>query len=179
MQLSPKRNLKPYIIAACCFMLISLGAIGIYVMTHSSETMSETNKEVKPLNTQNLETPTDEQVRAGNEAKLKTIENDKAGNQNDDITSSLPVTVAATVSNRTLYIRSSIDALRITGTCDLSLIRDTSKLNKSVPVQALAQSTTCQGFDIPLSELSSGEWTISLTVTSGDETGSATTKVTI
>jgi hypothetical protein len=54
------------------------------------------------------------------------------------------------------------------GTCDLKLTKDGASISKSASV--ILQNTTymCDGFEIPLSELSTGEWQISLTVKASD-----------
>ena len=49
------------------------------------------------------------------------------------------------------------------GTCTLTLSRQGyTTLSQTVGIQALASSTTCKGFDIPMSQLSAGTWRASI-----------------
>lgn len=59
-------------------------------------------------------------------------------------------------------IRSIIYAVVSDGECTLILTKSDEVIVKKSPVQALPNSATCQGFDVPLSELSSGNWQVNL-----------------
>ena len=79
-----------------------------------------------------------------------------------------------------LQIKSQIGAVEETGICTL-LLTSTGQtdITKTANVQALANTSTCQGFDVPTSELSNGLWHISISYSSSTLTGTATQDVTI
>ena len=177
MRINPKKNFKPYIIVAT-LVLLSLAAVGVYAFSRDPETARSGDEGVKPINTQNLETPTNVQVDTGNDAKKNAIEKDEQQSQVEP-GDPLSIAVSASLADGTLYIRSNIDALLSTGTCELTLSQGSRTVRKTASVQALAQSTTCQGFNVSASELSEGEWSVSVSVESGDRAGIGTTKVSV
>jgi hypothetical protein len=87
---------------------------------------------------------------------------------------------AANQNDSLLQIRSLILAVDSGGICSLSLTRSGfSPITKTAPAQALSSSSTCQGFDIPLSELAPGEWSVILNYESSSLVGSTTRSITI
>jgi cytoskeletal protein RodZ len=76
------------------------------------------------------------------------------------------VTVSITAANQNssaLQIRALAEVVDSTGTCTLTLSKTGyTSIVKTSPVQALASSTTCQGFDIPVTNLAKGSWNIDL-----------------
>lgn len=69
---------------------------------------------------------------------------------------------ALSQAGSTLQVRSLIETITSTGTCTLTLTKDNKTVTKTAAVQPLANASTCQGFDIPTSELSAGTWNINL-----------------
>lgn len=76
-----------------------------------------------------------------------------------------------------IRINTLIEAVTDKGTCILKLTKGAEEVRKTAGIQPLASSSTCKGFDIPLSELSDGTWKIILTVTTGNLVGTATSEV--
>jgi len=79
----------------------------------------------------------------------------------------------AAVSGDQLVLRTNIDQYLSSGSCTLSLVNGDSQLTVSAAILPEAASSTCEGFDIPLSSLTtfSGETSIQITLTSGDRSG--------
>ena len=90
------------------------------------------------------------------------------------------IITSANQNGTILQIRSQIGAVEDTGTCTL-LLTSTGQtdITKTANAQALANTSTCQGFDVPTSELSNGLWHISISYSSSTLTGTATQDVTI
>lgn len=78
-----------------------------------------------------------------------------------------------------LVVRLTIDQALTSGTCKLTLTKGGSSITKTSSIIANPSSSTCSGFDVPTSELSSGAWTIQIILTSADKTGTITGEVTI
>lgn len=84
------------------------------------------------------------------------------------------------VSGSTLSIRTTIDQSISSGTCKLVLSHTGApSITKQAEIIANPSSATCMGFDIPISELSSGTWTATITVTGGSRQGTATKGISI
>lgn len=87
---------------------------------------------------------------------------------------------AANQNGSTLQIRALIGAVENTGTCTLTLSQTGQQtVTKTSGTQALSSTSTCQGFDIPTSELSTGVWHITITYNSPTLTGATTKDVTV
>lgn len=124
----------------------------------------------------NYDKPTTEQKKAGEDAKKKTVDEDQSketkptSSENTDQpqaptpqpgSSKAKTTIDITAANQnggTLQIRSLIAATTNTGTCTLTLTSGSKTVTKTAGVQALPSNATCQGFDVPVAELSAGTW---------------------
>lgn len=84
---------------------------------------------------------------------------------------------AAAQNEGIVQIRALIGSVVGTGTCALTLSSGTNTVTRSVGIQALPSSSTCQGFDIPVSELTPGVWDILITASYNSQTVSVTGKV--
>jgi len=123
----------------------------------------------------NTKPATKEQQDAGQQVKQTNADEDAKNKSNGSDQPAAPVpqpnskssvTVSITAANQNgsmLQIRSLIEAVDSTGTCTLTLTKSGSAtVTKTAGVQALASSSTCQGFNVPTSELSKGTWSINL-----------------
>ncbi len=72
------------------------------------------------------------------------------------------------VSGDYLVIRSTINQFIDSGTCELTLRSGSKTVSRSVEIIQNPSSSSCAGFDIPVSELSSGQWNIEIKVSSGN-----------
>lgn len=71
-------------------------------------------------------------------------------------------------------IRLTINQYLSSGTCNLTMTSGSSTFTKAAEIATSASTSTCQGFDIPLSELSSGSWQISIKISADGKTGTIT-----
>jgi len=115
---------------------------------------------------------TPQQVQAGNDTKLNTVNNSAQSGTG----SSTPLSVSITAANQngaTVSVRSLIDGIvSQSGTCTITVTNGSKTYSNTASVQALANSSTCQGFDIQTSQLGTGSWNIQLSVSIGTQTGS-------
>lgn len=140
-----------------------IGVIALFALrTFSPERYENTDTNLSP--------PTDEQVEAGRDIKedsLQPIPEKTSPETENTATGAPPTSVVLTAVTKTdtvVQIRSLIETVTRSGTCKLTLTKDQLRVAKTAEVQALASSSTCQGFDIPLNELSPGTWQIFLEV---------------
>jgi len=94
--------------------------------------------------------------------------------------SNVTITMTAGAQNGSVYqMRFQIDSPTSDGTCTLTLTKGTSTVTKTAKVQPLAKISTCEGFDVPVSELSPGQWSVNLSYESNTLTGSTTNTITV
>lgn len=83
-------------------------------------------------------------------------------------------------SSGTLYVRTLIQVITSSGTCSLSMKGPSSKTYAAISsVQAGPSSSVCQGFNIPVSSLSHGSWTVFVSFQNDTLRGSASKEISI
>lgn len=84
------------------------------------------------------------------------------------------VTITSTNQNNSiLQIRTLVSTVTSEGTCTLTLSKtDSADIIKTAPIQPLASTSTCKGFDISTSGMSKGSWRASIVYDSDTLTGS-------
>ena len=106
------------------------------------------------------------------EEKVIPVQNEgEDPNQLESLTGNLTTN---RVSNGKLILRVNINQYLSTGICNLTLTSGSNTIIKTANIVAVASTSTCEGFDVPVSELSSGAWQISINIQSGDKTGTIT-----
>lgn len=90
-------------------------------------------------------------------------------NKNNDLTG---VITYAGASGNNLMIRVNIDQYLSDGSCSLSLLSNGGVVyGDTAKIVASASTATCEGFDIPVSEVGSGNYEIVINLSSYDKTG--------
>jgi len=131
----------------------------------------------------NLDEPSNEQKQQGEDTKQDIIDSennnsDSSSEQNiskeEGSSSETPSTnkletiiTVLEADEKTLYVRSETQGIYAEGSCTLTLTKSGKTITKNASVQALPQTTTCKGFNIPRSELSSGTYSVTLKVSAG------------
>ncbi|MDB5177138.1 MAG: hypothetical protein JWN75_806 [Candidatus Saccharibacteria bacterium] len=158
-------------------------AVGGYFMYQHNQT---SNTQSNGTNSIDYGKASTDQTTAGDQIKSNSVK----GNNTD--TPPSPSTqpgsnkkvaeVSITAKNQTsqaYQIRFQIDALIENGTCTLTLTKGSTVVTKTASVQNLSNTSTCTGFDIPVSELSSGSWQLGLNVDSPTITGVINSTITV
>lgn len=186
MKIKNNNNQNKKILVTLAVALLIVGGVGaFYYVTHNRD--GTENKSIKSGT--NLNPATNGEKDAGNQAKSSTTENkdtstnsSKGSGQEPTSPNSSTVNVQTTASaqNGTTYqLRYLINSVSNDALCTLVLTKGPATVTKTAKVQALAQSSTCQGFDIPTSELSPGLWQAAMTVSGGNISGSAKSTITV
>lgn len=167
------RSKKKIIISAAVILAVVIGGVLAYakLATPPAKQDSSTTQNGSETPKTNNEPATPQQQDAGSNQKQDIVDRD----QNQSTTpKSLAVTITAANQNGSMVnIRSLINTVSANGTCALVITNGSSKTTKTSGMQALAESSTCQGFDIPVGSLPKGTWHIMLSVAAGDAKGSA------
>lgn len=167
---------KYILIAVILVAAVATGAFA-YAQTVINNDSATKIEETEQAGGVDYDDPMPDQVKAGNDKKNETIEKDAESPQP---TTALNLSITASQQNgETVQIRTLIDNAVASGTCQLELTQGTKKITKSASLQALPSGSTCQGFDIPVSELDAGSWIISITATSGSASGNTKGMVTV
>lgn len=170
---TPKKLLITLVI-----IVLGLGSYVAYAMFSASR-QSSTREFHDSIN---YEPPTDEQKEAGDKRKEEMIskEDDATNPSGDDQSRDILVSYSAlNQADGQLLVRALIGAVANDGTCTLTLIKGEMMVTKTAGTQSGPSSSTCKGFNVPVSELSSGEWTAQLQVQVGTRQGKVSQKVTV
>ncbi len=88
--------------------------------------------------------------------------------------------ISADKSSGFLYVRAFIQQVTSEGTCTLSMSHSSGKTySQVVGVQPGPSTSSCKGFNIPLADLPTGTWNITITYDSTSITGSANKEISI
>jgi hypothetical protein len=171
MKLKTNKSKNKIIIVFVGVAIIGLG-IGAFALHQASQ-----NDEPLPSESQQTrEIPQDELEEYNKEQKQEAINED----QPSDIPPNAPLSVAFTSISQmdsTVRVRAEIDTLVSNGICTLTMTKSSDTITKTAATYPTANSSTCQGFDVPTAELSPGTWNINLTVTKDGQSGQATSQV--
>ena len=101
----------------------------------------------------------------------------------DDPNTANDITGAITyvgVSNGYLRVRVNVDQYINGGGCNIILLRNSTQIYSDYAnLNSSASTSTCEGFDIPVSEIGSGYTQIRITLSSGEKSGAITGEVTL
>lgn len=177
MRINIKKRISPLALGAIIVALIILGAGSVFayqtLINPNNNGSDTTSSEEEPI----PNTPTTIPDTKGGEQFTDPELSDDEGTPAPNLTS-MQIT-ALNQTDDTLQIRTLIQAIWSTGSCELTLSNGASVVERRVDVQALPSSSTCKGFDIPLTELSGGEWSVNITATRDSDTATASIKVTV
>ena len=133
--------------------------------------------------------PSHEQKQAGDQIKAEARQTKTGGSDQPSAPTPIPnsnqqqvgVTITAAQPSGSQYlVRTVINAVSSTGTCTLTMEKPGSPtVTMSTGTQPLASTSTCKGFNVPLSSLSSGTWNLSIKFSDGNLVGGVSTQVSI
>jgi predicted secreted protein len=171
-----KRHLALSVVIA--LLLVAVGGYFVYAATSNNAPPNS----AKSDQTQRYDKASDEEKDAGQQAKDETVEESDVKNPSSPSPSAsssptVPIQITASAQNGSVYqIRVLINSVVSESTCTLVLEQGNSRVTKTASTQTLAQTSTCQGFDVPTSELSLGTWKTTISL-SGSSQGSVTGEI--
>jgi len=167
--------------------LLLAGGVTLYALRIGPFKQQATSQTVgTPTNSVDYNPPTQEQTAAGEAAKQQSA-NGATGSDpsptptppaNGSSKSQVGMEItAANVNAGVLQIRTLIQAVTSSGTCTLSASGPNgASYTASSGIQAGPSTSTCKGFDIPVSSLSTGNWSIRINFENDSLQASATTE---
>lgn len=179
MRVQKKSSKKPLIITLSAILIVGFGAAAFYLAPSQNDTQlkSQTRNNDGSENTTEQPSSSNQPTREEEKENLPAYEGGDVS-QNNDITG---VINYKSVAGSNLVLRTTINQTISSGTCSLALTNQntSASITRTANIAANPSSASCEGFNIPLSELSSGTWNIEVTVTSGNKTGILKDSVTI
>ena len=136
-----------------------------------------TDKKTDDQSTQTQEPEKPEQIEQPEEVKQKTVQYEGEDPNKAESLSGV-ISYAGVVGDR-LVIRVNIDQYLVSGNCELRLRGNAHDHSESTIITDSASTSTCQGFDIPLSQLRPDRYIIYIDLYSEDKTGQITGEITI
>lgn len=180
--LRQKNKVKTFsIVLACVVILAGGGVAAAYYF------------KLGPFSNSRQSAQTEKENKTGSDIKKQSVDNSSKGAQTGSDPSPAPKPIPGTTKSSVgaditsanqdgnlLHIRVLIQAVTGSGTCTLTMTGPQQKVySASVGVQALPSTSTCKGFDVPTSQLTAGDWKISIAFSSDSLTASATKNVTV
>ena len=191
-QNTKQKNIPKKIIIATALVGFLLLSSIVYVYAFDGSIFGWSKQSNNTVNDQSIEEATDDQKQTGEQIKEGSIENQDTDTKPSGVDAPTPpvkqdtgksvVSVSISAANQTqssLQIRTGIGVVTSSGTCTLNLSQVGKVITRTSNVQALPSTSTCEGFDIPLSELPTGKWTIDLLFENDTLTGSVTRDIEI
>lgn len=161
------------------------GVVAIVSLSHKSNNEAKNEPTASPTVTAEVTvtaTATPEQATSN----TNTDDGDKKTptkyeGEDPNTLSSLTGSITSTeVVDETLYVYVNIDQYLSDGTCSLTMTSGSLSYTATAKLFADVSTSSCEGFAIPVSELSGGKnWSISIDLVSGDKSGVITGETSI
>jgi hypothetical protein len=180
---------KKFITAGIVAVLL-LTTAAVYVYAFNGDILGWNNHS-KDKDSSGGNPATDEQKDTGDEIKKNNLETSKPNTESENSTQNgsstngngkktVDLIITASAQNGSTYqVRTLVGTVTSTGTCTLTLTRGAASVVKTAGLQATANSSTCRGFDVPVSELYPGEWQLNISFENDQLTGSASKTIEI
>ena len=170
---------RPWILVVILIVLAALVAAAYFLCFHpgttDGDTAADSDDISSSLNPKGVSSSQDAKSSSLNDIKSDKTPEQASGedpNTLDEITGFVSYSA---VNDDHLSIRLTINQFfESTGTCELTLSKD--GVSKTYTAQTFNNPSysTCQGFDVPLSDLSDGHWDVSVKVTADGKQGTIT-----
>ena len=176
-----RRTHHPAVTLTVIILLIGVLIFVSKMLADNASDIVEDNKKGASNTTENTKaerTPAENQTPTDDGDHKTPIQNDGDDpNTKDSLTG---VITMAEASNGMVHIRVNIDQYLSSGTCKLDMHSDSGvTFNDNAVIIPTASTSTCEGFDIPVSNLTSGHWSININLETSDKTGVITGDINI
>ena len=178
----PQKLNKPLLISIVVLLLTSTVCL-LYYLYHNNvfqnqsiQPSVESSHETEDTPEKSSPSSDDNPERESEKTPLQTIEKPSPQSVNDTLSGTISY---KNVYNNQLILRVTVNQVLSSGSCTLILQRGDRLVTKNSEIMQNPSSSSCAGFDVPTSELSTGIWNITVTITSGSKTGKVTETVSI
>ena len=176
MKINKQNNKKLKVIIISTVLLIGAGSYSVYALMNqqsnntdsSTQTSNGKSQDIKP--DPEPETKTEETIKDTNTDQPTPVTVAPDTNKR-----TLQLTGTAETTNGTVYIRGGINnSVEFNGKCYASLTGPNGQtIRKETTLLQNAATTDCETIQIPISELSKGQWSIKLNYSSNESSGTS------
>lgn len=181
MQIQKRFNKLHYIVPVALVVVLVSGATAYLLVSNQSDTQEKKSETTSKQEADAGKQSKDETVNSGDSSSdQSTVDKGSNGNNTDTNQSGevIPMSITASTQNGSVFqIRTLIQGLAPNGTCTLQLSKGSATVTKTAGVSLFAQTSTCQGFDIPLSELTPGKWSVKASFEGDSKSGETTSEI--
>ena len=183
-----KRSSKKAAFIVLAAFVVIFGALTVYLVGFNGSLLGFKLRADPQTNVPfNTEPPTEDQKTTGESIKQQTIDEDtKVETAPEDTTDTVTIVITSPTEQSesdgftSALIRTNIQDIKTnTGNCTLTLTMGDQVIARQSEVQALPSYTTCKGFDIPMSELTTGTWLATVSFKNDQYSGSVSQSITI
>ncbi len=181
MRIKKKHNKKPLIITLATLVVVAiLGALAYLLIAQGDDSSGSTNtpstQQIRDRNSRETsDNPAiDAEATPSTSGAIEEQKDTQPSYEGPDANTSPSLTGSinySAVVGSNLVIRTTIDQSLGSGTCELVLTSGAKTVSKSTDITPNPSSSTCTGFDIPVAELSPGNWNITINLSANDKTG--------
>lgn len=185
MRVQKKTSKKSLIITLSVIIVLATGAGAYALLSQNSSSSESIASDDNQSNSVEDSSVSSESASTSTDSSSTTHESEKdiqpsyEGENANNSASLTGVINYKSVVGTNLSLRTTINQTLSSGTCQLTLSNGAKVVTRSSAISQNPSSSTCEGFDIPTSELSAGTWNIEVIITSGDRTGILKDSVTI
>lgn len=178
-----KEPLPKKLLLVIAAVVLIVAAAGTYAIIRSGDNQDPTKQQAENTSQDDTENSDDSSKNDSNtsveaEKHITTQYAGDSANSNSKLTGILNYKA---VTDNNLVLRVTIDQTISSGTCALTLTDSSGGrvVTRSAGIIQNPSSSTCEGFNVPVSELGSGTWKIEVGVNGDNKTGAITGEVTI
>ncbi len=171
MKLLQNKNSNSRLVSGIIIGVLALSLITGVVYAYNVNQSNNEQSDSKVEDGVDYNEPTNEQIEAGNDAKEDALTEEPVSN-----TASLTIS-SVNQNDDMLQIRTTITTIDAESTCSLSLTSGSNTYTAEAGTQPLGSYSVCKGFDIPVSELSPGAWSLKINYISNGVTSTATQQI--
>lgn len=186
-----QKHRKITIIIVCIVLTLLVGSL-VYVYKFNGNILGWKPSQNTQQENNKYSPTTPEQKKAGIDTKKNSLNSQNSSKTSTSNDAPLPPTTvesgkdkveliitAENQSDTSYQVRTQIGYVTNDGSCTLTLKKDSTLVTKTAAVYPLAKTSTCQGFDIPITELSAGTWQMDITFSNSTLIGSISKSVII
>lgn len=158
-----QKNRKTIVIYLLIALLILGSAAVVWSVYHASQNGHQKATDTTESHSTSSKSQQNSKTDTEQNANPKSPVNNESMSDKDEKSLTAYIT-AANQTNETLQIRTLIEDLGNEGSCTLSLTKGSVSISRTSEIQPLSSLSTCKGFDLPLSELAPGEWSLAIDI---------------
>lgn len=166
MKINKNKNKKKILLSALIILMLLVGGAAAFIITSNKNTPStgDSLSSDKGTNSTPNTTPQHPTDATSNSVKNNTTKNNSTSSTTPSSQETAVVITSVADDSDKVTIRTLIQKVTSQGTCELTIKNQTNGMTyqDTANVQALPNSSTCQGFSVMKSELAGGTWLITI-----------------